>query len=293
MVRWVAAGLGWLADYMRWKGALGVPLALWHAGFCFLAPRGRRIRAPAFGGRTVRLRARASDLRVYRKIVVQREYELSPDRADAVDRRCARAHAAGRRPLIIDAGGNVGLFSLQAALRWPQADILCVEPHRGNLAMARRNCTGLRNVRFRDAALWSAPGRLQPEDIDAAEGAFAYRAVDEESPAGDVSAEAVTIDALLAERPDAELVMIKMDIEGAEAEALTPEADFWRHRPVILIEPHDFLPGRTATLRGLLAQEDFRDADWEIRGEGLLIFPTERPERELHGRAPLAIAAAS
>ncbi len=290
MFRSFAAGLGWLADYMRWRGLAGLPLAVWHVGFCFLGPRGRRIKAPAGDGRTVRLRARSSDIRVYRKIVVQREYELSPDRAEAIDRRCARAQAAGRRPLIIDAGGNIGLFAQEAARRWPQADLLCVEPHRGNLAMARRNCTGLRNVRFRDAALWSAAGRLTPENLDAREGAFSYRPAEADSRLADVSTEAVTIDALLEERPDAELVLLKMDIEGAEAEALAPDARFWAHRPAILIEPHDFLPGRSATLRGLLSQEDFHDADIEVRGEGLFVFPTERPELELHARAPLSLA---
>ncbi len=264
----IGAGLVWLADYMRWRGAWGVVLLAWHLAFWRLAPQGRRIWAQAPGGR-VRLRARTSDFRVFRKIAVQGEYALDARRMAAIDRRIGTARARGRMPLILDAGGNIGLFSQMAARRWPQATVVCIEPVAGNLEMARANCAGLPNVSFRRAAVWSAPGRVTLEDPDAREGAFAFRAADEGA------VEAVTLDALLDALPDAELVLLKMDIEGAEKEALVPGARFWRHRPVILIEPHDFLPGRSATLRGLLSQPAYADADWEVRGESVFVFPPE------------------
>lgn len=285
------AGLSWLADYLRWRGIAGLPLALWQAGFCRLAPRGRRLRAPVGDGRTARLRARTDDLDHYRRQIVRAEFEMSADRAAAVDRRCARARAAGRRPLIIDAHAGIGLFSQAAARRWPQAEVLCMEAHRGALALARRNCTGLRNLRFRDAALRRAPDGagdawMGAEEADPPDARASGRGLAE------ISGETVSIDSLLAERPDCDLVLLKLDDAGAEAEALDRQARFWRHRPALLIAPDGDVPARRDALRALLAQDDFRDADLELRDGGLFVFPTERPELERRALGAPTIAAA-
>ena len=270
----IADSIGWLTDYLRWRGASGAPLAMWHLAFCALAPAGRRIRAPLAHGRTVRLRARSDDLDAYRKIVVQGEYDLSDDRAAEIDRRVSRALAMGRRPLIIDAGGEVGLFAQLAARRWPRAEVLCVEPGRGDLAMARRNCSGLTNVRFRNAAIWGAADRMSGAD----------------RPGIDRSHEAVSLDQLLDERPEHSLVLLKLDVDDAASPALDPRSHFWDHRPVLVIEPHELQPRLHGSLDDLLSQTELQDSDWEMRDESLFIFPANRPGDRPSAAAPLAAA---
>jgi len=73
--------------------------------------------------------------------------------------RVAHRVAQGKKPLIIDAGANIGAAAVYFALRMPSARIVAIEPP-DNFAVLERNTAGL-DAEMHLAALGS-PGRVRP-----------------------------------------------------------------------------------------------------------------------------------
>jgi hypothetical protein len=57
--------------------------------------------------------------------------------------RVARRAAQGKKPLIIDAGANIGAVTVYFALKMPSARIVAIEPAADNFAVLERNTAGL------------------------------------------------------------------------------------------------------------------------------------------------------
>lgn len=126
----------------------------------------------------------------------------------------------GQGLTILDIGANVGSFALWASLRWPGSTIHCYEPNPGTFAYLARNMAGHANVRCVNAAVF--PGGQKKASFfsryagDGEAGLVAY--------AGDTFREGVVqntyeVDVVApSELPRAD--MIKLDIEGGEAEVL-------------------------------------------------------------------------
>ena len=115
--------------------------------------------------------------------------------------------------LVLDLGANIGLFTLLAAKQWPDAHLVCVEPHPttfsflcDNLALNGVGATKLQ------CAIDSEVGVKFLEN----EGAV-YQALSAQETATPVTT--LRLDSLLPTSPDLKLV-IKMDIEGSEVDAL-------------------------------------------------------------------------
>ena len=68
---------------------------------------------------------------------------------------------------IVDAGANVGYVSAYYANRFPEADIVGLEPDVGNIAVARRNCAPYPSVELLWAGLWPRDVPLQIVDPNA------------------------------------------------------------------------------------------------------------------------------
>lgn len=147
---------------------------------------------------------------------------------------------------VIDAGANQGLYTIFAARRvGPEGRVISLEPSRREFdrltELVRFN--RLRNVRCRRLALSRAPGRGQlrvAAEWNAGHntlGEFGYETTElvrlEEV---DVRA----LDAIVADEGLQRVDLIKLDIEGAEYDALRgAEATIRRFRPAILVELAD------------------------------------------------------
>src|SRR5205823_6224497 len=95
-----------------------------------------------------------------RQTFVDRQYELSwpAELGERIRVQYERLLADGRRPLIVDAGANIGAASLWFARMFPDAIIAAVEPEPGNAAVLRRNIEGRPNIRLFEAAIGGEPG---------------------------------------------------------------------------------------------------------------------------------------
>ncbi len=130
------------------------------------------------------------------------------------------SHHDGTGLDILDIGGNVGSFSLWAAMRWPGSRISAFEPNPGTFAFLQRNTAGRPGITITNAALF--PGTQRRATF------FARYAGDGEagleSYARDTfreGAEGTTFEVDVVDPaglPSADIV--KIDIEGGEAEVL-------------------------------------------------------------------------
>ena len=150
---------------------------------------------------------------------------------------------AGKRPLIIDAGANIGATSVYLAHTFPTARIVAVEPAPDNFALLQRNTAGL-DIHCVQAALGAHPGRTRLSDPGFGE--WAYRT----DPAVEgIEAPVVTVPELLAQFADDAvfLFLVKVDIEGGEQALFAANTDWVAQTPLLTVELHDWMLPKQGT----------------------------------------------
>jgi len=189
----------------------------------------RRVRGPelvAFHApgiaHPVWLRPATTDVSVFENNLVRQSYA------------CARLTGSVR--LILDAGANAGYASAYFLNAYPDADVVALEPDPDNAALARLNLApyGAR-VRLIEAAIWPRPATLRIVMADRRD------SVRVEETFGDVAQGCRGIDPLaaVAHAEGARINLFKCDIEGAEEQLFSDDADRWLDRTdCIVIELH-------------------------------------------------------
>jgi FkbM family methyltransferase len=166
---------------------------------------------------------------------------------------------------ILDLGANVGYASVYFSNRWPEAAILAVEPAAENVVLLKRNTGAYPRIDVLHAAVWSRPADVAIANPGADANAFRMT----EAADGGPRVRAFTIAQLIAQLGCERLDLLKMDVEGAEAEILRGSADWLDRVNVMMIELHDRLvPGCGEALSAALHGRKFR---LEIVGQNLAI----------------------
>ncbi|HEX2891080.1 FkbM family methyltransferase [Vineibacter terrae] len=226
---------------------------------CAVVKRLRRLRhasADGLGHLTVRTPDRAqrlhyrfgtSDEDVIWQIFGGGDYDLTRlRRFDDIGRLVERRAAAGQRPLIIDAGANIGVSAVFFALTFPTAVVVAIEPEAANFTLLERNTQGL-GVHCRRAALSAEAGHATVHD--GGEGPWSFRTEKAAQPGGGVPC--LTINDLFAAHagPDVFPFLVKIDIEGGEEDVFGRNTQWVAQTPVIITELHDWLlPGQRTAL---------------------------------------------
>ena len=192
-----------------------------------------------------------------------------------VDGFYERAVAAGKRPLIVDCGANIGASVAWFSMRYPKARIIAVEPAPENFAVLQRNTAGL-DVELIAGGIAGADGRAQFAERDQTSmGAYLLHDQD-----GDVPT--FCMQSLLAAHttPDDVPFVLKIDIEGGEADLFCGDMDTLRQFPVVIIEPHDWkFPGE-GIINGFLRFHLSEPRDLAIQHENLVSLSQGRLCRE-------------
>jgi FkbM family methyltransferase len=144
--------------------------------------------------------------------------------------------------VILDAGANVGFFSLWAAKRWPKARVVAVEPHPGTFMDLKANVDANNlsdRITLIRAALSSSQGvgNLQLHDE------HNMAILQECGVIGDVhlsSATKVTLDTMdgLAQKLNVVFEVAKIDVEGAEMDVLNGAGPAILKLKSVAIEAH-------------------------------------------------------
>lgn len=161
--------------------------------------------------------------------------------------------------LVIDGGGNTGLFTLLASAAFPSARILTCEPVPHNLAQIEKHLR-MNHVKAEvlPVCIGGAEGKIHFYVREANQGSF-----DAEIPySSQIDVDVITLASLVRES-QAERILIKLDIEGMEVEALGSFVP-GETRPVYVVgEVHN------ARVNAGLLRQIFERSGWTVRFEGL------------------------
>jgi len=188
----------------------------------------------------------ASDRQAVEQCFTDAQYDMPTGAHGAYLERVYREIvASGRKPLIVDCGANIGASVLWFSARYPEAQIVAVEPAPDNFALLSRNCRSL-DIDLRQAGIGHADGTAWLTDSNG--GGMAYRTNGYRE---GIEVRILSLATLMACRPASEFTpfLLKVDIEGAENSLFSANADLLDRFPVIVMEPHDWMfPGQQTSV---------------------------------------------
>jgi FkbM family methyltransferase len=225
----------------------------------------------------VLLREGTSDWFTFKQIFLEEDYDFRPLSRHAELKALYAQLAREGVPLIVDLGANIGLSALYFSLLWPKAQIVAVEPDPGNFALLSRNLAARRTLEAIHAGISSRRVKLSLAGHGAGENAVTTRPVESEAAVDAV--QGITVSEILERhagpgkgRP----FVLKIDIEGAEAELFSSNVDWVDSFPVIVIELHDWLYPGKGTSANFLRTISRLDRDFVHIGENVFSIRNAR-----------------
>ena len=217
------------------------------------------------------LRRSVSDHATFRQCMVMQQYDFSDLPQSG---RMAETYQSllqqGQRPLIIDAGANIGLATLWFARVFPEATIVAVEPDERNFALLEQNTRHLKDrVVLLKGGVWSHPAHLGIINPDA--GAAGYQVG--EVPADHPNAvRAYTMEEICHQAGVSEPLIVKLDIEGAQAQVFKEGTDWVARAHLITLELDDWQLPWKGTSRSFFRCVSQHPFDYLIHKESIFCF---------------------
>lgn len=179
-----------------------------------------------YADRPLRCRAGSSDIDVFKHIYVLREYACFDDLA-----------APG---LIVDCGANVGMSTAYFLSRFPDTQVVAVEPDPGNYEQLLNNTKPYaQRLRAVQAGVWCRNAGLKFVDNEWGDGRAWAVTVAEAGPDEQADIQAVSIGDLLEASGHERIALLKIDIEGSEQALFSEGVEPWLGRvDNLVIELH-------------------------------------------------------
>ncbi len=178
-----------------------------------------------------------------------------------------RREADGLRPLVVDAGANIGASAIYFAGNLQNALVVAIEPSLENFELLCKNVEGV-NVKPVHAAISCAAGRANV--VDPGEGHWGYRTrpiADGDAGAGTVTR--VTVNDIYSSHAAFFPFIVKIDVEGAEQDLFSGNTEWVARTPIIIVELHDWLLPKGGTSRPFLQCISKLDRDFVSIGEDI------------------------
>lgn len=197
-----------------------------------------------------------SDLATLKEVLIRKEYEID-------------ISFEPRR--IIDGGANIGLTSIFFANKYPNADIISIEPDTDNFHLLQKNTSVYEKVKPENSAIWNRKAFLKV--VDNGWGTDGYNVV--EVPADEnLSLIATSVTEIMIKNNWDEIDILKLDVEGSEKEIFSNGYEFWLPKTkVLIVETHDrFKKGCSRAVFTALSKYDFSCG---IKGFNMIFYNEE------------------
>ena len=206
------------------------------------------------GSFEVRHRGTPADRGVLEQIFENKAYSISRLRRQLELRAL---YDAMPKPLIVDAGANIGASALVFHLDFPRAHVLAIEPHPENFLFLQTNLAG-HNIDARQTVVGARDGRARL--FDPGGGEWAYRAKADAE--GDF--DQLSMSRLIREKQAAGYspFIVKVDIEGSESDLFSESTEWVDDVPILIVELHDWLMPKQGLSRSFLQCIAHRDRDF-------------------------------
>lgn len=195
--------------------------------------------------RPILLRSQTTDFSTFKQIFHNQEYNISFDFNPDV---------------IIDAGANIGLASIYFAKRYPEAHIYAIEPETTNYNRLLDTINSYKNIMPFKAALHHTTNE-EMEIVDQGVGhwGFATKIKEDISNNSLETIKTVSISSLIDKYELQKIDILKMDIEGAEADVFMKNYNDWLPKvKCLIIEFHErFRPGSEEKIKTLITYFKF------------------------------------
>lgn len=174
--------------------------------------------------------------------------------------------SAGRTPLLVDAGANIGAASVYFNVLFQGLKTVAIEPDVVNASLAAHNLRSC-DCDMLVGAVARESGTQFLNDIDF--GPISYRV----GAQGNKAVPAYSVPSILA-RYDERFVpfILKIDIEGGETELFSGEAPWLDRFPLVIIELHDWMLPHQAVSRNFFRNLVALDFDVLNYGENTFCF---------------------
>jgi len=147
---------------------------------------------------------------------------------------------------ILDIGAYVGYAAVALAIRFPQAQILCIEPVPASFRFLMLNTLPYRNIAHLNAGVGRNTGRLRVAAIHGGDWGHQLAEATDPEQGGYPS---YTVDEILRMRGWDRAEFVKCDIEGGEAALFADASAGWIGRlDVLAIETHDHMAPNSANI---------------------------------------------
>ena len=221
------------------------------------------------GSGDVTIRPMDSDLETFRQVYTQKQYEVPTlDQRQRLDRYYDQLLEHETVPLIIDAGANIGAAALWFSDRYPKSQIVAIEPDAQSAALCRCNTASRPNVTVVEGAIGGSPGNVA---VAGADKSWAVTTQRTKVQSGGLKVHTVhDLQGLIQGRKA--LFLVKVDIEGFEADLFEHSVEWVAEAAAIFVEVHDWLFPNKHTSQSM--QKALLGQGFEIllRGENLMFI---------------------
>jgi FkbM family methyltransferase len=219
--------------------------------------------------RSFRLRRELADYWSYDQTLASSGLDLGRWQQGArLKNRCSEMVSAGRRPIVLDCGANIGCSTYWLATEFPQATVLAIEPDATNASLAEHNTRNCPNVRVLRAAVAATDCRLRITNEGANADSFRTVAADE----GEIQGYSIASLLAKAGATPADLLLAKIDIEGFEQDLFSANTEWIAECGAIIVETHDWMLTGQASAMPLLRCLGALRRDFLVSGEHVMSF---------------------
>jgi FkbM family methyltransferase len=229
------------------------------------------------GGR-IAIRRQNSDYDTFRQVFERREYSIGNEAVEAdIQSLYSSILSNGQKPIIIDAGANIGLATLWFKAQYPKATVIAIEPDLENFAMLKENVIASDTALLVNAAVGSLPGSVSLIRDTSMGWAVKTRRTQENG------ISIITIDDAIALVPNGVPLIVKIDIEGFESDLFGDNLAWLDATFAVFIEPHDWMEPSKGTSRTFQRAFGERNFNIYVCGENLLYVRRLEPTSHLSG----------